>query len=90
MCIHEDVHFSLNHHRSGDSNTHFVELTCKCNVCGVDMHFTGCEWGHSPNKPTMAPDGCEIRIPMRGATEPQRGSQIEALIRPAKYTGSLN
>lgn len=81
QCHHPHVHINVNHHRSGDSNTQFLEITCRCTVCDVPMHFHGCEWGHSPWKPTMAPDGSEIRIPMRGAGEEPSGSQIEALIR---------
>lgn len=81
QCHHPDVHIHVNHHRSGDSNTQYLEITARCTVCDVAMAFQGCPFGLSPWQPTMAPDGSEIRIPMRGAGEKPEGSQIEALIK---------
>lgn len=75
QCPHPDVHFNLNHHRSGDSNTHYVELTCKCSLCDIDMIFPCPAVGMSPAHPSASVDNKELRIPMRGEGEDPCGAQ---------------
>jgi hypothetical protein len=78
QCHHPNVHFDLNHVCLGDSNTHYLELKARCTVCGCRMIFQGegLPFGCSPKVPTIAIDGSELNIPMRGEDEQPTGSQL--------------
>ncbi|MEA3044561.1 MAG: hypothetical protein QOH47_2399 [Sphingomonadales bacterium] len=81
QCHHPDLHFDLHHVSLADSNTHYLELKAKCNVCGARMIFQGegLPFGCTPKHPTLAIDGGEINIPMRGEGEEPTGSQISMI-----------
>lgn len=63
-CEHADVHIHVNHHRSGDTNVAYLEVTANCTGCGNNFVFPGMAMGSSPERPMVNPDHTEIRIPM--------------------------
>lgn len=69
QCPHSDVHIHVNHHRFGDTNLQYLEITAKCRICETDMVFRGAPLGSSPDHPAMSPDGREMRLPMLGDDE---------------------
>ena len=79
QCHHPELHIDLNHVCLVDSNTHYLEIKARCKVCGVRMQFQGAPLGLSPSQPTMALDGLEITIPMRGEGEEPAGMQISII-----------
>lgn len=75
VCPHSDLHIHVDHVHLADSNTAYLDITAKCNICGAPMAFQGCPLGVSPKQPTMALDGSVIHIPMRAAGEEPTGRQ---------------
>jgi hypothetical protein len=76
QCPHSDIHYHLNHHRSGDTNLMYLEITAKCSICNGDMAFRGAPMGSSPNHPAMSPDGKEMRLPFLCEGEDLTGKPI--------------
>jgi hypothetical protein len=73
-CDHADVHIHVNHHRSGDTNVQYLEITAQCNLCAKPMTFRGMPMGSSPDQPMASPDGREARLPMVGEGERVTGN----------------
>lgn len=47
-----------------------MEVSVKCVNCGLPFNFKGVECGLNSSKPTMSPDGLELRAPI----EPHDGT----------------
>lgn len=82
-CEHADVHIHVNHHRSGDTNVQYLEITVACTVCQRPLVFRGLDMGMSPDRPMVSPDGREARLPIIGEGERVRGD-------PAGFTISVD
>lgn len=70
------MHWNLHHQGFHDSNLHYLEITGRCNTCGKAAEFRGIPLGLSPQHPTMAIDGSEIRFPWFGEGEEPNGPMI--------------
>jgi len=83
QCPHAEMHFNLNHVHLADSNIHYLEITGRCNTCQKAIAFRGAPLGLTPDHPTMALDGSEIRLPFLCGDEDPGGSQIGFVGRPS-------
>jgi hypothetical protein len=73
QCPHSDVHWNLHHAGFSDTNIHYLEVSGQCQICSKKLCFRGMPFGMSPNQPTMALDGSEVRLPFLAEGEDYDG-----------------
>lgn len=76
QCPHSNVHWSIHHQGFHDSNIHYLEIKGVCAICDKKLIFRGCPLGMTPQHPTMALDGSEIRLPFMAEGEEYDGKSI--------------
>lgn len=72
-CLHQEVNWTLQEHRFGDTNLRYLEVTGRCTACEAVVAFRGASLGLSPDRPTCEPGGAEIRLPFLFGDEPLAG-----------------
>lgn len=81
QCPHSDLHIEVNNASFGDTNLHYLEIRATCRICSKRIAFRGAPNGMSPEFPTMAPDGSEVRLPFLADGEELIGRPIGFTIR---------
>jgi hypothetical protein len=76
QCPHSDLHIDIHNQGFVDSNLHYLEIKMRCKTCDKPMVFRGCPLGLTPQHPTMALDGTEIRLPFLGEDEEPAGNLV--------------
>lgn len=88
-CNHDDLHFHLGHHHFGDTNVHQLDISAKCNKCGIRMRFIGFPPGVSFTHPTADLDGLEARIPMVPENEVPDTEITASFVKPPRFDEPL-
>jgi hypothetical protein len=76
QCPHSDLDINVHHQAFVDSSIHYLEIKARCRTCDKPMLFRGAPFGFSPQQPTMAVDGSEIRLPFLAEDEELTGNTI--------------
>lgn len=58
----------LSHDEGGPITGYTVDVTVKCDDCGLPFRFIGLDAGSHPSEPRVSIDGTELRAPIEPAT----------------------
>ena len=84
-CDHSDFNASvsvgrLTSDRTGEVVAYSAEVQVTCSACGERFTFVGLPGGSSPDRPTVALDGCTLRAPIQPVA--WRGAPLDSITTP--------